>query len=121
VDELKYQKNSMEKDKTSQGELMTVKFRYKRPDGNKSTKLEYTVGADSEELKAPSEDYRFAAAVASFGMLLNDSKYKGGATYDSVASEAEGARGKDKRGYRGEFVRLIETARDLSKTAHLQL
>ena len=57
-----------------------------------------------------SEDLRFSAAIAAFGMMLRDSEYKGEITYDRIIEMASGARGKDPDGYRAEFVRLVSAA-----------
>ena len=92
------------------GELMYVKVRYKDPDGPKSKLLEHAVADDPE---SPSTDFRFATAVAGFGMLLRDSEHAGDFTLDNVIRLAEKARGDDPRGYRGEFIRLVEATRDL--------
>ena len=62
---------------------------------------------------SPSTDFRFAAAVAGFGMLLRDSEYAGDLTLNDVVGLAERGRGDDPRGYRGEFIRLVEAVRDL--------
>ena len=56
-----------------------------------------------------SNDFRFAAAVAEFGMLLRDSKFRGNSTYNGVAELARASRGEDLEGYRQEFIRLVET------------
>ena len=61
-----------------------------------------------------SENFKFAAAVAEFGMLLRDSRYKGQSSFDGAAELARAATGADLRGYRAEFVRLVETAKSLS-------
>jgi Ca-activated chloride channel family protein len=55
-----------------------------------------------------SDNFRFSAAVAGFGMLLRDSEFKGSMTYNSVLSLARGAKGRDDDGYRAEFIRLVE-------------
>ena len=61
-----------------------------------------------------SVDFRFAAAVASFGMILRESPYKGTATIDSVLSMAEDSLGSDRNGYRHEFLQLVQRARAVS-------
>lgn len=90
-------------------ELMYVKIRYKDPDGDKSKLLAHAV---EDAPASPSEDFRFAAAVAGFGMLLRESPHAGEYALDDVIALAEKSLGADKRGYRGEFVRLVETVRD---------
>ena len=93
-----------------EGELLYVKVRYKDPDGSESRLLAQAVG---DRTHAPSGGFRFAAAVAGFGMLLRESPHAGGLTLDDVVALAEGGKGSDARGYRGEFIRLVETVRDL--------
>ncbi len=92
------------------GELMYVKVRYKDPDGTRSKLLERAV---ADRVRTPSTDFRFAAAVAGFGMLLRDSEHAGGLTLADVVKIAEEGQGDDPRGYRGEFIRLVEATRDL--------
>lgn len=91
-------------------ELMYVKVRYKDPEGTRSKLLEHAV---ADRPRSPSADFRFAAAVAGFGMLLRDSEHAAGMTLNEVVRIAERGRGDDPRGYRGEFIRLVETTRDL--------
>ncbi len=91
-------------------ELLYVKVRYKDPDGSGSRLLAHAV---EDRARSPSRSFRFAAAVAGFGMLLRDSPHAGGLTPDDVIALAERGRGDDPRGYRGEFVRLVEAVRDL--------
>ena len=62
----------------------------------------------------PTGDFRFAAAVAAFGLVLRESEYRGTATLDQVLQLARGAEGRDADGERAEFVRLVESARSLS-------
>ena len=92
------------------GEMLYLKIRYKDPDGAKSKLLERVV---ADRPGSPSVDFRFAAAVAGFGMLLRDSNHAGDLTLDDVVGLAERGRGDDPRGYRGEFIRLVEAVRDL--------
>ena len=91
-------------------ELMYVKVRYRDPDGTRSKLLELAV---ADRTRSPSADFRFAAAVAGFGMLLRDSEHAGNLTLGEVVRMAETGQGDDPRGYRGEFIRLVETTRDL--------
>ena len=60
-----------------------------------------------------SDDFRFAAAVAAFGMLLRESTDRGTASYDLAQSLAREALGKDPNAYRAEFLRLIAMAQSL--------
>jgi Ca-activated chloride channel homolog len=61
-----------------------------------------------------SESFRFSAAVASYGMILRDSEFKGSASYDQVIEWARDAKGRDPEGYRSELIRLVETTKLLA-------
>lgn len=107
VDDLKYQK----KEKVSvkpigSDELLTVKLRYKAPDKDVSKKMEFSF-VDNKGNNV-SSDFRFASAVAMFGQLLRNSEFKGNASYDKVISLAKQGLSNDDKGYRREFVRLVE-------------
>ena len=106
TDPLKYQKSETAKS----GELMTVKMRYKKPDGDRSILIEKAHTAAEMTRKEPSVDFRFASAVAEFALLLEDSKHKGDATFAKLIERARTAKGEDCEGYRAEFIRLAETA-----------
>ena len=97
-------------ERSFEDELLYVKVRYKDPDGARSKLLARAV---RDRAEAPSGGFRFAAAVAGFGMLLRDSPHVGEYTLADVIDLAEAGRGRDARGYRGEFIRLVETVRDL--------
>ncbi len=116
VDELKYQRRppAPPTELTGSEELMTLKLRYKAPDADTSTRREYPVVDSGKGLDAASTDFRFAAAVAGFGLLLRDSPHKGQATYEAVIDLAQGARGEDPDGYRAEFTHLVRTAQALA-------
>ncbi len=95
------------------GELLQVRIRYKAPDGDTSKLLVFPVRDEGGTFARASDDFQFAAAVASFGMLLRDSEHKGNATFDSVVELAEDGRGADAHGYRGEFIALVAQAKTL--------
>ena len=83
---------------------------YKAPDGDTSRKLTLAVADGGGTFGAASVDFRFAAAVAAFGMILRDSPHKGTANYRAVLEHAQGAMGEDRRGYRREFVDRVARA-----------
>ena len=111
IDELRYQPEPDDPPPSRfEDELMYVKVRYKDPDGTRSRLLAHAV-ADRSGM--PSADFRFAAAVAGFGMVLRDSEHAGTFSLNDVVQLAENGKGDDPRGYRGEFIRLVEATRDL--------
>jgi Ca-activated chloride channel family protein len=112
---LKYQEAKISPEAYKSKELMTVKLRYKQPDGATSKLLEHPLVDDDVPLKKTSENLRFAAAVVQFGLVLRDSQFKGSASFDGALALAKGALGDDKEGYRYEFVKLIEKAQLLRK------
>jgi secreted protein with Ig-like and vWFA domain len=117
VDALKYQTSAIAPEKLAEaaksGEMMTVKLRYKAPDGDLSNLIEVPVKDEGKTLTASSEEYKFSAAVAGFGLLLRDSAYKGTLSWETVRRLAIDGKGTDKLGYRGEFLQLIDKARGL--------
>jgi Ca-activated chloride channel family protein len=94
-------------------ELLTVRFRYKAPDEDESRLIEQALVDRDTPFDGASVDFRFAAAVAEFGMLLRDSEYKGQASCEHVLRSAKKSMGKDEHGYRHEFVRLVEMCREI--------
>ncbi len=114
VDPLKYQKAlPANADKTSD-EMMTIKFRYKDPDSVTSKLSQVSVKDNPKALEATSVDFRFAAAVAEFGMLLRNSQFKQQSSYAQAISLAKGAKGNDEEGYRSEFIRLAESVKSMA-------
>jgi Ca-activated chloride channel family protein len=116
VDRLKYQDVKIDPKAFESRELLTARLRFKAPDGEKSRLIEFPLTDEAVPLDKSSDDFRFSASVAEFGMLLRDSGFKGDATWESILELAAGARGRDRHGYRGEFIRLVETCRLLEKT-----
>lgn len=113
VPELKYQESTMSAQAGS-GELLTVKFRYKQPDGTQSIEIVSPLLDEPIALEESSDNFKFSAAVAEFGLLLRNSAFKGEATFDQVLALARAGLGQDAEGYRSEFVRLVETAQLLA-------
>ncbi|HKV11367.1 MAG TPA: VWA domain-containing protein [Thermoanaerobaculia bacterium] len=110
VDPLKYQTTTVLEEASASPELLTLKLRYKEPDAEESRLLTQAVLDSTIPVAAASENLRFAAAVAELGLLLRESPYKSGATYDQVAAMAGKALGDDREGYRAEFLRLVDAA-----------
>ncbi|MFM7206794.1 MAG: von Willebrand factor type A domain-containing protein [Planctomycetaceae bacterium] len=98
-------------------ELLTVKLRFKKPDGQESVLREFPLADRGGEFDAASADLRFATAVAAFGMILRGSDEAGSATLADVARIAGRAIGRDDGGYRAEFLDLVRKARSLRDTA----
>jgi Ca-activated chloride channel family protein len=117
VDELKYKRvapsSTPEKVKHQilNGELATVKLRYKLPNEDKSKLISQVVTEKVVTNDEISENLKFASSVVEFGMILRDSKHKGNSTFESAEKLAKNSLGKDELGYRAEFLKLIETAK----------
>ena len=94
-------------------ELLTVRVRYKEPAGDVSQKVEFSLTDTGTSFAAATPDFKFAAAVAGFGMILRDSPHKGSATLERVAEWATAGTVDDAGGWRGEFVELTRLARTL--------
>ncbi len=114
VDSLKYQQQDGFKKAVFTDEWMTVKLRYKQPDGSISHLMELPVLFDAKADAYRTNNYRFAAAVASFGLLLRNSDFKQNASYNMVIDLAKSALGKDAGGYRKAFVQLVKKAASLN-------
>jgi Ca-activated chloride channel family protein len=115
TDKLKYQDDAKLTEAAKSGEMLTVKIRYKKPDGNKSKLISLPVTGDDRGLRNTSKDYRFSAAVAQFAMILRHSKYKGDATYDDVLKLAGESLGADPHGHRKAFLDLVKKAKRIDK------
>jgi Ca-activated chloride channel family protein len=119
IDPLKYQtsKQRVNEDNDYSAEYLTIKLRYKKPDGNTSMLLDRPVRGYLSDIENASDNLRFAAAVSEFGMILRDSEFKGTSTLDAAARLARSARGEDEDGYRAELIRMIDTVKDLRVVA----
>ena len=98
----------------SNGELLTVRLRYREPTGSKSRLLEFPARDSDASFAQASADFRFAASVAAFGLVLRHSPHRGNATLPAVEKQAATALGSDPNGYRAEFIDLVRKARSLA-------
>ncbi len=118
VDTLKYQHSDLQKQAKNTraygDERVTIKLRYKEPDGEQSKLITEVVKNKPLKFTQASNNLRFAAAVASFGLALRGSAYKGSADFDQTLSLAKSALGIDKEGYRREFIQLVEKAQQMA-------
>jgi len=100
-------------DSSFNNELLTVKLRYKEPNRSESKLLSQGLIDRESSIENASENLRFAVAVAEFGLLLRNSRYKGNASFRNVSNLAEGTLGNDLRNYRNDFLTLVGKAQRL--------
>ncbi|HEY1052632.1 MAG TPA: VWA domain-containing protein, partial [Prosthecobacter sp.] len=132
VDELKYQKapvaaapaaaaaapaatSALPAEAAGAGEALTVKLRYKEPEGSTSKLLEMALKDEPRPVAEASGEFKFTTAVAGFGLRLRGSSYVGSLTWEQIRELALAGKGSDSLGYRGEFLQLIEKARGVSR------
>ncbi|MCO4753571.1 MAG: von Willebrand factor type A domain-containing protein [Bacteriovoracaceae bacterium] len=119
IDKLKYQvakaapKKVLKEEVSGSSELLTVKLRYKEPEGKESTKVEFPLNGANTEFNNASEDFRFAAAVATYAQILKEDSRVGDKKLSDVLSIAKNAKGTDKYSYRQEFIELVELANEI--------
>ncbi len=109
-DSLKYQQTNIKTGAANSNELMFVKIRYKPVKADKSILISFPIKDEVKELSQSSNNFRFSAAVAEFGLLLRHSKFKGNANFKQVKELAQNAKGTDEMGYRNDFIRLVNLA-----------
>ncbi len=111
VDPLVYQQSQA----APSNDLLQVKIRYKKPGEEASQLLTRRISGSGDLAANPSENFRFAAAVAEYGMLLRNSEFKGESSYAQALALARGARGADENGYRSEFIKIMEISQILTQ------
>jgi Ca-activated chloride channel homolog len=109
IDELKYQTTKIDPAAQRSAELMTVKFRYKNPDKDVSKLIVHPLLDSQVPLAKTSDNFRWSASVAAFGMLLRESEYCKNFSFDQVVNLAQGAKGEDAEGYRIEFIKMVKS------------
>ncbi len=93
--------------------LARVRLRYKEPKVDVSGLVETIVDDSNTSIHASSDDLRFAAAVAQFGLLLRESQHRGTASWKSVIDLASSAASLDTTGDRAKFLDLARRAETL--------
>lgn len=109
AEELKYQTTTVMQSAYLSDDILTIKMRYKLPKSDVSKLIEKSISGQSITLENTSDNFRFASAVAEFGMLLRDSEFKGNSSFEQAIKLAQGAKGTDQFGYRAEFVSLVQS------------
>ncbi|MFO7445289.1 MAG: von Willebrand factor type A domain-containing protein [Ignavibacteriaceae bacterium] len=115
---LKYQESNVTPEAEKSNEVLTVSIRYKDPDKDTSKLISKVLINKPSGIQDLSDNFKFSAAVAEFGMLLRDSEYKANASFPSAKSLAESSKGTDRNGYRSEFLRLVSLAENLMDVSH---
>ncbi len=113
IDPLRYQYNVGSAEAYENNELMQVKLRYKEPQDSKSKLITQPVVERNLQIEATSDNFRFSAAVAGFGMILKNSQYQGNVNLEQVLQLAKGSQGTDLEGYREEFIGLLNKTQSL--------
>jgi len=108
IDNLKYTKQT---NQNYTDEMLTVKFRYKEPDGKVSKLIVKIVKDNNSSIDSANEDLKFSAAVALFGMQLRKSEFIDTKKKEDVIALAEAGKGTDADGYRAEFIRLVKSSK----------
>ena len=116
VEPLRYGAHRHRRHHSESGELLYAKVRYKEPDGHRSHRRAVAFRDDGGEIESASTDLKFAAAVATFGLLLRDSEFRGYADWALALELAKRGRGEDPDGHRRELIELIELAAEISGT-----
>ncbi|ABW29190.1 vWA domain-containing protein [Acaryochloris marina] len=112
IDPLKFQKPTAS---SNSSDLMNLKLRYKQPTGSKSQLISTAIADKNRSIQSATDNLKFSAAVAMYGMVLRDSDYKGKATFNQVLDLADQAKGKDPQGYRMAFMQLVERSQTLQQ------
>ncbi len=109
--ELAYQETKIKKEAAKTDEILTVKIRYKDPDGDTSKLIQTALKGDPLDPEKSSDNFRFSAAVAMFAMILRDSEHRGDSSLEGVLELAKSSMGDDPFTYRSEFIQIVERTR----------
>ncbi|MCK4550032.1 MAG: DUF3520 domain-containing protein, partial [Candidatus Krumholzibacteria bacterium] len=108
ADDLKYVETKIRPDAVSTDEVLTVRVRYKKPNGETSKLITTVITGEPAAMAASSNNLRFSAAVAMYAIILRESEHGGGMSLEDVGVLAKGAMGDDQHMYRAEFIRQVE-------------
>jgi Ca-activated chloride channel family protein len=117
VDSLRYQDRVSNLNSSFEDELMLVKLRYKLPQETDSQLISQPIKDQNIELENVSNNLKFAASVAEFGMILRDSPYAGNSNINQVLQLANSSQGEDSEGYRQDFLKLVQIFDSIPKTS----
>lgn len=109
--DLKYSKTEFQNDFGD--ELATVKFRYKNPDEDVSKELIQIIKDSNNQVNNASSDFKFASSIAWFGLVLRQSEFIKDKDLNKIINLAKQGKSKDEDGYRSEFIRLIESYKQI--------
>jgi Ca-activated chloride channel family protein len=109
IDDLKYQPARSGGSSANSKDWLTVKLRYKRPGEGSSHLMEHVLSNNRSTAQTTSDDFRWSASVAAFGMMLTESQYLEDFDYNRIVALAQSARGRDEEGYRSEFINLVKS------------
>jgi Ca-activated chloride channel family protein len=104
VDTLRYSTPQRATDAAAGNELLYVKLRYKEPAEDSSKLVSHVV---PDVVARPTADFSFAAAIASFGMILRDSEYKGDSSLEDIIATTQRSLSSDAHGYRADFLAMV--------------
>lgn len=96
--------------------IFKTKLRYKEPSNDKQKEIVNEISQISE---IPSDDFRFAACVVEFGLILRNSNYKGNSNYDHLITELNSLDLANDP-YKNEFKFIVETAKRNSELNNYQ-
>jgi Ca-activated chloride channel family protein len=108
VSKTKYMESSITKEALNSDEIVTVRIRYKEPDGEKSKEFSQVLKTKPLPLNKTSDNFRFSAAIVELSNILRDSAFKSNSNINNVLKMAKSAKGQDENGYRAEFIDLCE-------------
>jgi Ca-activated chloride channel family protein len=110
---LKYTQNTSSKEFGD--ELATIKFRYKKPDGDTSREISQVIKNADNRISSASPDFKFVSSVAWFGLVLRNSELITKKDLSDIENLAKQGKSKDEEGYRSELIRLIESYKTIQK------
>jgi Ca-activated chloride channel family protein len=111
VEELRYQQTTIKREAYHSDEILTLSLRYKKPDEATSRLIVHPLRDERTPLQASSDNFRWSAAVAAYGLVLRNSEHKGSADLELVHKLASGAKGADLEGYRADFLKMVQDSR----------
>ena len=95
------------------GLVSTIDLRYKNPGSEESIPMSIPISDIGNSFELSSDHMKFVSSVASFGMLLSDSSYKGTSSFESILDWLNTTNLNDEYGFKSEFYELVLDAQGL--------